>query len=34
MGKKKKQMVLSASAQVGVVVRNLNEAIDYYFRTF
>lgn len=34
MGEKKDQMVLPAPAQVGVVVRNLNDAIDYYSRTF
>ncbi|MFH1241898.1 MAG: VOC family protein [Pseudomonadota bacterium] len=34
MGEKGKQMVLPPPAQVGVVVRDLNEAIDYYAKTF
>lgn len=34
MDEKGKQMVLPPPAQVGVVVRNLNEAIGYYSGTF
>jgi methylmalonyl-CoA/ethylmalonyl-CoA epimerase len=34
MGEQGKQMVLPPPAQVGVVVRNLNEAIDYYSKMF
>jgi catechol 2,3-dioxygenase-like lactoylglutathione lyase family enzyme len=34
MGEQGKQMVLPPPAQVGVVVRNLNEAIEYYSKMF
>ena len=34
MDEKGKQMVLPPPAQVGVVVRDLDEAIDYYSRVF
>jgi methylmalonyl-CoA/ethylmalonyl-CoA epimerase len=34
MAEQAKQMVLPPPAQVGVVVRNLNEAIEYYSKMF
>ncbi len=34
MDEKVKQMVLPPPAQVGVVVKNLDQAIDYYTKTF